>query len=301
VPFIPFVGQVKTSPATDPNAYLAKFSHAKEKAAPGSYEVALDSGIKVDLTVTQRTGFGTFTYPASPDATMIINASRNAAGVPDGETRVEGDKQISGSIASGEFCGARNKYKLYFVAEFDRPFKSVGTWQDGNVIPGARAIKGAKTGAYVTFDTTANRTVQVKIGLSYVSTQNASLNLGAENPGWNFTAVKDRARARWNEALRRIEVNGGANDEKQIFYTALYHTLLHPNVFSDANGEYIGFDNRVHKDSAHTQYTNFPAGIFTAPRVRSSRCSSERSERHGAIINSRCAARRRASHLACCQ
>ncbi len=256
VPFMAFVGQVTASPATDPNAYMAKFAHADEKASPGSYEVTLQSGVNVKLAATERSGFGTFTYPSSPDATMLING-RDAAGTPDAEMQIVGDKQISGSITSGGFCGARNKYKLYFVAEFDRPFKRTGTWQAANITHGSRAVKGTKAGAYVTFDTTANKTVQVKVGLSYVSTQNASLNLRAENADWDFAAVQKRGRERWNEALRRIEVKGGTDTEKHIFYTALYHTLLHPNVFSDANGEYMGFDDRVHKSSGHTQYTNF--------------------------------------------
>jgi predicted alpha-1,2-mannosidase len=257
VPLMPFVGPIKKSPSADPDAYLAKFSHAHEKASPGYYRVALDSGVEVNLTVTKRTGHGTFTYPASPDANLLFNVGRNATGVTDAKVQITGDKQLSGSITSGGFCGTRNKYKLYFVAEFDRPFKATGAWLDATIKPGARTIKGAKAGAYVTFDATANKTVQMKVGLSYVSTRNALLNLQAENEGWDFRASRKRAQKRWNEALRRIEVSGGTVAEKQVFYTALYHTLLHPNIFSDANGEYIGFDNRVHVARGRAQYTNF--------------------------------------------
>ncbi|MCP9494896.1 MAG: GH92 family glycosyl hydrolase [Pyrinomonadaceae bacterium MAG19_C2-C3] len=253
VPFMPMVGEA----VSDPNAYTAKFSHANEKAAPGFYEVALESGVKVNLTATTRTGFGVFTYPSTPDATMLININRNASGVTDAEAQIIGDNQVTGSVTSGGFCGTRNKYKLYFAAEFDRPFKATGTWQDATLTRGARAVKGAKTAAFVTFDTTSNRTVRMKVGISYISTRNALSNLRAENPRWDFDDVRAQASARWNEALRRIEVEGGTLAEKQIFYSALYHTLLHPNVFSDANGEYIGFDDGVHADKNHTQYTNF--------------------------------------------
>jgi predicted alpha-1,2-mannosidase len=257
VPLMPITGPVKTSPASDPDAYLAKFTHAHEKASPGSYEVALETGVKVRLTVTQRTGFGVFTFPSSKDAGLLINIGRNASGVTDAMAEVNGDRVITGSVTSGGFCGARNKYRLYFVAEFDRGFKSTGAWQAEKVLHGARSIKGAKTGLYVTFDTTAERVVRVRVGLSYVSARNALSNLRAENSGWDFDAVRERASNRWDEALGRVAVSGGTNNEKGVFYTALYHTLLHPNIFSDANGEYIGFDNRVHVARGRAQYTNF--------------------------------------------
>ncbi|MEA2174023.1 MAG: hypothetical protein QOD00_1615 [Blastocatellia bacterium] len=257
VPLMPITGPVKTSPASDPDSYLAKFTHEHEKASPGSYEVALETGVRVNLTVTQRTGFGVFTFPSSKDAGLLINVGRNASGVTDAMAEVNGDRRITGSVTSGGFCGARNKYKLYFVAEFDRGFKSTGAWQDEKVSHGARSIKGAKTGLYVTFDTTANRIVHIRVGLSYVSARNALSNLRAENSGWDFDAVRASASDRWNEALGRVAVSGGTNDEKRVFYTALYHTLLHPNIFSDADGEYIGFDNRVHVARGRAQYTNF--------------------------------------------
>jgi predicted alpha-1,2-mannosidase len=257
VPFMPLKGGVKTSPATDPDAYLSKFSHAREKASPGYYEVALDSGVGVALTVTQRSGHGVFTYPAGSDATMLVNVGRNANGVSDAYVRFTGGQSLVGSVTSGGFCGARNKYTLYFAAEFDRPFSSFGVWKDEKVFKDAREVRGAKTGAFVSFDTAAINKVQVRVGVSYVSEQGALMNLHAENPGRVFDAVRARADARWNDALGRIKVRGGNDAEKQVFYTALYHTLLHPNVFGDANGEYVGFDGRIHTDRTHTQYTNF--------------------------------------------
>ncbi len=257
VPIIPVAVPIRTSPSSDPDAYLAKFSHAREKAAPGYYEVALDSGVEVKLTVTERTGHGRFTYPSGADAGLLVNAGRNATGVENAEVRITGERQLSGVVASGGFCGSRNKYKLYFVAQFDRPFKATGTWLNETVTPGSREVAGAKSGAFVSFDASAGNTVQMKIGISYVSTANALLNLRAENPGWDFEKTRGRASERWNDALRRIEVSGGSEAQKQVFYTALYHTLLHPNIFGDANGEYMGFDGRVHRERGHTQYTNF--------------------------------------------
>ena len=257
VPIMPVAGGLTVSPAAQPNAYHAKFSHERETASPGFYEVALDTNVKVSLSATTRTGFGVFTFPAANVATLMFDVGRNASGVTEAAWQADGGLQLSGSVASGGFCGSRNKYKLYFAAEFDRAFASVGTWQGEKVSHGSRSVKGAKSGGFVTFDTTKERAVRVKVGLSYVSAENARLNLRAENAGWDFDAVRARARARWNDALRRIEVSGGTLAERQVFYTALYHTLLHPTVFGDANGQYLGFDDKVHSSPVHTQYTNF--------------------------------------------
>jgi predicted alpha-1,2-mannosidase len=256
-PFMPVVGEIDRSPATNPNAYLASFSHNNESASPGYYEVALDTGVRVQLTATARTGFGSFTFPAIEHATLLINVGRNASGVSEAEFRFRDPQTLTGSLASGGFCGARNKYRLYFAIEFNRPAASFGAWKGDVVAPGLRAVKAAQSGAFVSFDTTSNRRVQVRVGLSYVSAANAVRNLRAENAGWDFATVRARARARWHEALSHIEVQGGTLTERQVFYTALYHTLLHPTIFSDASGEYMGFDNRVHREQGRTQYTNF--------------------------------------------
>jgi predicted alpha-1,2-mannosidase len=257
VPIMPVTGGVTSSPSTDPEKYLAKFSHANEKASPGFYEVALDTGVRVRLTVTERTGHGIFTYPKGGDATLVFNLGRNGSGVTESGAVIEGNRRLSGSVTSGNFCGARNKYRLYFVAEFDRPFKATGTWKDASVSHGARTVAGARAGAFVSFDTSSGADVQIRVGLSYVNMQNARRNLGAENPRRDFDAVRRRAVARWNDALGRLTVRDGTDAELRVFYSALYHTLLHPNIFSDANGEYIGFDDGIHSAPGHTQYTNF--------------------------------------------
>lgn len=258
VPIMPVIGPIEKSPATEPEAYYASFSHAKEKASPGSYEVSLENGVGVKLAVTERTGLGVFTYPPSSEAGLIINTGRNGSGVTDASVRFTGGNTLSGWISSAGFCGARNKYRLYFAVESDHPFVAFGGWKDGIVYRGLRDVKGAQSAAFVSFDTTQNTTVKLKVGISYVSEGNARSNLQAENRGWDFEAVRRSARERWNDALNRIEVSGGSVGEKQVFYTALYHTMLHPNVFSDASGEYLGFDDRPHMLArGRKHYTNF--------------------------------------------
>ena len=258
VPFMPVAGRVEKSPAAAPADYVSKFSHDRESAAPGFYEVALDSGVKVSLTATTRTGFALFDFPKESPATLLINVGRNATGVQEAEWRAEGDRRMSGMVASGAFCGTRNRYVLYFAAEFDRPFNSFGSWDGERVLHGVSPARGGRqTGGFVTFDTSDGGAVRMKVGVSYVSVEKARANLRAENGAWDFEGVRMRARVRWNGALGRVRVGGGTEAERRLFYTALYHTLLHPNVFGDADGEYVGFDDRVHKSPGHTQYTNF--------------------------------------------
>jgi predicted alpha-1,2-mannosidase len=258
VPLMPFAGRVDKSPAAAPADYVAKFSHEKENASPGFYEVALESSVRVRLTATTRTGFAAFDFPEGSPATLLVNVGRNASGVQEAEWYAEGDRRMSGMVASGAFCGTRNRYVLYFAAEFDRPFDSFGSWDGDRVLPGVSPAKGGKqTGGYVTFGTPAGGAVRMKVGLSYVSVEKARANLRAENAGWDFDAVRMRARTRWNDALGRVAVRGGTEAETKVFYTALYHTLLHPTTFGDADGEYVGFDDRAHKAPGHTQYTNF--------------------------------------------
>nr|WP_042195032.1 GH92 family glycosyl hydrolase [Kibdelosporangium sp. MJ126-NF4] len=290
IPVMPFVGQVTTSPATDPNRYVAKFDRAGETATPGYYGVTLASGVKAELTATQRTGAGRFQFPAGAPATLLVNTSGSVAGTEDAETVIGADS-ISGWATSGKFCGVNHRYRAYFHAQFDRPFESVGTWKNGSVTPGGRAerggappkvdldavdapktadraakparrslaptdttVSGPGSGGFVTFDSFESDTVNVRVGLSFVSVDGAKGNLAAENGP--FDQVKTDARAAWNARLNQIRVKGGTADERSTFYTALYHSLIQPNVFSDADGRYAGFDGRV-RTTDRPVYTNF--------------------------------------------
>ena len=298
LPFMPHSGRVTTSPATDPDAYLDGFSHDDEKASPGSYDVTLASGTKVELAATQRSGAGRFTYPAGDDtASLLVNVSGSIGGANDAQATIGEDRRtITGYVASGRFCGGINRYRVYFSATFDRPFASVGTWHNDTVTPGDESVRGTArakvdmdtagkaaeadaptedaagakvehdsvsvsgpgSGAYVTFDTGRNRSVGVRVGLSYVSVEGAAANARAEQGSSGFDDVAAHARAAWNERLNQIRVEGGTDAQRTTFYSALYHSLIQPNVFSDTDGRYIGFDGQVHRTGkGHVQYANF--------------------------------------------
>ena len=273
LPFLPFAGQVSTSPAVDATKYFPTFSHANEQASPGYYKVKTDSGITTELTATQRSGMARFTFPGTGDATLLIDAATSAMGSDDAAVTVDPAKRtVSGWVSSGHFCRGPNTYKLYFTAAFDQPFKTSGVWQDATVTPGGTSAHGGNlskttwdkqvvtpdggSGAFLTFDPA--KPVQARVGLSYVDLNGAKLNALAEQHGDSFDAISHRARQSWNDRLRQITVEGGSDADTKTFYTALYHTLMQPNVFSDVDGRYSGFDRAVHRAKpGHAQYANF--------------------------------------------
>jgi predicted alpha-1,2-mannosidase len=268
-PIMPVAGPVTSSPAVNEAAYVASFSHSNEQVSPGSYAVKLDNGIKVQLTSTTRAGIGRFTFPVSADSNFLFNVGRSYGGVVDASIEIVGDRKLAGSVSGGGFCNgaprslpgngdsAPNKYTVYFVAEFNRPFTKFGTWNDSAVNGGQRSARGPHTGGFVGFDTTKDQVVELKVALSYVSIENAWKNLNKEIVGWDFDAVRESAHGRWNKELGLITVSGGTEEEKRVFYTSLYHSLLGPTVFSDVNGEYMGFDDQVHVANGYTQYANY--------------------------------------------
>jgi predicted alpha-1,2-mannosidase len=254
----PVTEEIKASPAADAAAYAAKFSHADEEASPAYYSVALATGVKVQLTVTARAGMGRFTFPGSAHPTLLFNVGRDASRVRSAGLEITGDRRISGSVASSGLCNAQQAhYTVYFAAEFNRAFTNYGTWMGAALNPRQRRVAGAETGGFVAFDTPSGQPLEMKIGLSYVSAAKAGKNLESEIPGWGFDAVREAGRQQWEHALGRIALQGGTEGQKRTFYTALYHALLHPNVFSDVDGEYIGFDNRIHLANGFNVYANF--------------------------------------------
>ncbi|OLL28381.1 alpha-mannosidase [Burkholderia sp. SRS-W-2-2016] len=237
-------GEFPLMPTTDATRLVPGFSHANEHSVPGYYSVVLDDGIKVELTATLRSGFGRFTYPASQPSILVLDTTRTntKANTSGAVTRVSAT-ELSGSTVSQGFCNHTTPVTVYFDAVFDQPFASTSSIADGI--------------AQLHF--AAGSTVRMKIGISFVSAANAKLNLATENNAWDFDATRQAADTVWNHRLNAIQVSGGSQDDKIKFYTALYHTQLSPSVFSDVNGEYIGFDNTTHQVASGqgAQYTNF--------------------------------------------
>ncbi|MET8579908.1 GH92 family glycosyl hydrolase [Streptomyces collinus] len=270
IPFFPYAGEVTSSPASDTKdaVYASGFSHTDETAEPGHYRVGLASGVTADLTATARTGSARFTFPADKPASLLVRTANSEIGSTDSSVTIDpATRTVSGSVTSGDFCGyldpegRRAYYTLYFTARFDRPFKTNGTWRDGTLNPGSttasggtggfaeggRPVAGKGAGGYVEF-APGTGPVNVRVGISYVSWAAAAANLAAENPPKrSFDTVRDAARTAWRDRLGAVRVGGGTGTDRTTFYTALYHSLLHPNVISDADGRYRGSDDKVHR------------------------------------------------------
>ena len=313
VPILPTVGAIPSAPgnATD------SFTHASETAQAGYYADTLGNGVSVKLTDATRAGIGSFNFPATSQANLLVKLSSSADEVDGTSAQVVGSNEVTGSVTGGHFCGAptswEHDYTLHFTIVFNHPFTSNGTWggasssssvtknakqvTQNNVThqatptpkatppatkvfagpqPGLHARPGAQPtvhgtkaaspqttvtnpdGIYLTFDTTKNQTVTAKVGISFTSDANAAQNLGSEIPAWNFSAVRNANLAAWNKVLGKIQIGGGSQAQQAEFYTALYHALLHPNVFSDDNGQYMGFDGKVHTvATGHQEYANY--------------------------------------------
>ena len=256
VPILPTVGAIGASPGTATET----FSHATETAQAGYYGVTLGDGVGVRLTDAARAGIAEFTFPATTQANLLFKLADSQE--PDAATSVQlvGDDELTGSVTSGYFCnettGWERDYTLHFDILFSQPFTASGSWA-ATPIAGVGTTAGPG-GEYLTFDTTASQTITARVGISYTSGANAALNLRAEIPGWDFGQVQRSNVAAWNRLLGRIQIAGGTTPQQAQFYTALYHSLLDPSVFSDVNGQYMGFDGKVHTAAhGHQEYANF--------------------------------------------
>lgn len=255
-PMMVIKGKLQQLPFVRTTPIQAAYRHEDEVAEPGYYSVKLDSGIQVQLAAALRSGLAEVTFPADGDVhTLFVDLSRNLTRVDNAEITVR-DGHLSGAVSSGGFCGLGDSHRMYFSFQTDAKADGQGTFSETG-IAGPGFVKGRRTGGYLVFPA-GTRTVHVKVGISFVSVANAEQNAQKEIPGWNFDELKQQARAEWNEKLSHADVQGGTAGDRQVFYTALYHSLLHPSVFSDANGEYIGFDEKVHHvDAGRLQYANY--------------------------------------------
>ena len=276
-PFLPTTEPIDASPAAEgaslDGRFQPGFSHGEESGRPGYYSVRLNpvrgGAIETELTATTRTGMARFTFPRNPHASVLINAGGSAQ--PDDFAAVNIDpanREIDGTASSGLFCGQRPRYRVYIAAVFNRGFSAYGTWEEDKLNAGETAASdsqapptnpktSADAGAYASFDTRHNRTVTARVGVSFVSVEDARANLAAENPGHGFGAVARGTEGRWNSWLGRIRVRGGSPRLLDTFYTALYHVGLAPRTFSDVGGAYVGMDGLLHRAEGRTQYADF--------------------------------------------
>src|ERR1700742_5339245 len=230
-----------------------------EKGVPGYYTVRLPSaGVTAELTATNRTGVGRFHYPGDRAARFFVRSGGSLGGNSAAKIQIGDDNTtITGSATSGGVCGQKNVYTVYFVMKFNKPFKSFGTWDGFTVFPNGRSAYSSYQGAsggYVEFP--AGTQLEVRTALSYVDIDGARQNLAEAAAG--FDDIRAAASHQWNDVLSRIKIAGDTEDDISTFYSALYHSLLNPNTFNDADGRYIGFDGDIHTIApVPTQYANY--------------------------------------------
>jgi predicted alpha-1,2-mannosidase len=250
VVLMPTVGELKTVPGKpdgpEGTGYRSSFDKADEIAHPGYYSVVLkDYDVQAELTATDRVAFHRYTFPASGSSNILFdigNRQGESGAVRDAEVTLTDDGRIEGWVVTYPVY-VRNyqregDVKMYFSAELDKKPASWGTFAGTDMKPSERTKRGVGAGLWLTFDTREGESVEVKMGLSYTSVDNARLNLEAEAKKLTFDKAHKHATERWNEMLGRIAVEGGKDVDRTKFYTGLYHALLGRGLASDVNGAY---------------------------------------------------------------
>jgi len=232
----------------------SSFDHESESVSPGYYSVLLnDYNIRAELTVTMRAGFHQYTFPQSDSAHIVIDLAHPGGAEFLNIKRIS-DTEIEGLRRSHGW--AWDQY-VYFVARFSKPFASLDLAVNDTIRKELYEASGKDIKAVVNYQTKANEAILVKVGISAVSTDGARKNLDAEIPDWDFTNVKNAAKEAWNKELSKIEVEGGTSEQQTVFYTAMYHANLSPDIFMDVDGQFRGVDHKVRQAKDFTNYTVF--------------------------------------------
>ncbi|MDT0678342.1 GH92 family glycosyl hydrolase [Autumnicola musiva] len=253
LPLLPLKGEISESP--DDMMHFDPGYDIQESTA-GFYKATLFDDVTAELTVTKRTGIAKIIYPDTlQKGTVIIGTGINATKMKDASVKIITPNSFEGYADGGSFCGADSNYKIYFVGKFKKDAQEYGTWENKYFNKQNRKAGGANSGVFFTFDVSDNKELQYEIGVSYVSIENARENLESEKS--DFEEVKENTLQKWNEYLKKIEINDTTSEHAGQFYTHLYHALIHPSLFSDINGEYIGADGEVHYANNFDFYTAF--------------------------------------------
>ena len=270
---MPTVGDLQLNPGTETNpesGYRSRFSHENEFAEPNYYQVFLeDYNINAELTTSTRVGFHRYTFPETDQAHVIFDLRHNIYHYDEKNVwtfvRVENDSLITGYRQTSGWARTR---VVYFAMEFSKPFKSYGHKKYDDVIYNGFYRKfdeennfpemaGREIRAHFDFDMEEDETLLIKFAMSSVSTEGALRNLQEEVPDWDFDAVKIAGQQQWETELSKIRVEMMNEEDKRVFYTALYHTFLTPIIYEDVDGRYRGLDQNIHESEDFTNYTIF--------------------------------------------
>lgn len=268
---MPTTGEVQT------NHLQYGSTYSNEVAKTAYYSVNIDKyKVKGEFTASKRVGVSKFTFPKG-QSNILLNLGLGLTNEEGASVKVVSSTEIEGMRSVGSFCynSPADAYPVYFVAKFSKPANKFGVWKKPSKYEGVEAqwmgyngktrmmentiktVVGDSIGTYFTYQFDKEETVEVKIGVSYVSIENARENLEKETGNKSFEAVYKETYKEWNEELSKILVEGGTKEDKTIFYTALYHTLIHPNTLNDWNGEYPEIKRSKIGKTQGTRYTVF--------------------------------------------
>ncbi|MDP4285320.1 MAG: GH92 family glycosyl hydrolase [Bacteroidota bacterium] len=253
---MPYTGAIKVSKGSQENpssGYGSKFSHDNEKVKPGFYSVKLDNGVDVELTSSERVGYHRYHFPASSDAHIIIDLKN---GINDHSTDTYIEQTDATTFKGYRFSkGWAKDQRLFFAIKISKPVTDFKVYNDTTMMQGNSA-NGEGVKGLISFKNFSGD-LDLKIGISPVSADNALANITAEIPGWNFDAIAKMADKKWNDELSKIKIETSDTVNKKIFYTALYHTMIDPTLYNDDNGDYLGTDKQVYHHASFNNYTVF--------------------------------------------
>ena len=256
-PVVPMAGNLKDSPF---NMNSLDPFESVNNASAGYLSVNSKDDITSRLTVTKRSAIAQFKFKNSKKGTIIIGSgvnSSDAKHIKNSEINITSSTTCEGFTEGGDFCGTETPYKVYFAAEFDRPANELGTWNQEELTK-KLTNEGKNSGAFFTFSTDKNKEVNYRIAISFVSIENAKENLMSEKLNTSFDGYLTNTQNVWNKHLSKIKISTTNNDKKIQFYTNFYHSLIHPNIVSDINGDYMGADFKVYNNSnGKEHYSSF--------------------------------------------
>ena len=250
--------------------------YKNEVAHPGYYSNILTKyNIKTEATASMRTGLTRFTFPKG-QGNILLNLGEGLTNETGATVRMVSDTEIEGSKLLGTFCyNPQAVFPIYFVMKLSKAPKQAGYWKKQREMKGVEAewdaysgkyklytkydreMSGDDIGVWFKYDTEEDEVIEVKMGVSFVSIENARLNMNTEQPDFNFDKVRAAAGKMWNDDLSRVMVEGGTNDDKTIFYTAMYHAFIAPTLYCDANGDFRGHDDKVYTNNTWKNYSTF--------------------------------------------
>ncbi|AFV00438.1 GH92 family glycosyl hydrolase [Simiduia agarivorans] len=233
--------------------------YSRELAQPGYYRVFLDTfGVLAEMSATTRSGISRYQVPAG-QTNFIFDLALNQGETKGGTITHVSENRVEGFQAEGNFCDAGQMRKVFFSAEFSKPAASYAKFESPEFLKAAKRVEGGKyEGVHFSYDFAEATEIELRVGISFVSVENARENLKVEQQGKSFAQIRQSAAQAWEKELSVVKVQGGTPENNTKFYTALYHSLIMPQTYSDVNGEYLSMDGKtVRKAEGYTRYSTF--------------------------------------------